>query len=143
MIDWKNLLGDIKAVLTAILAVLTTIAAILQLLKPALLIVLLAATVVVPNGGIIWFLMYKAAQNSDRIGEPAVFLSLVAQSTIVISIYTVVWGTLLYPKYPSQLRPYFMKQSQTTPQPSDGGQDQPAGEPSSQNHDAQQPTGND
>jgi len=54
----------------------------------------------------VWFFMYLAAENSNRIKESAVFLSLIAQSTAIISLYVFAWGAWLYPK----LKPWFRNQ---------------------------------
>jgi hypothetical protein len=93
MTNLKDTLKEIGIVTGSILTILTTLSAILKILKPFLLFLLFLATVLIPNGAIIWLLMYATAENANRITEPETFLSLVAQATAVVSIYTFVWIT--------------------------------------------------
>ena len=56
------------------------------------------AILTVPNLLIIWSALYVAALNHDRLWEAGVFLALVAQVTVAVSLYTFLWGVWLYPK---------------------------------------------
>jgi len=68
-----------------------------KVLKPCVKILIFMGTQVVPNGIIVWTVLYRAAENSNRLTEPSVFLSLIAQATIFISLYAIVWGMWLFP----------------------------------------------
>ena len=52
----------------------------------------------IPNWLIIWYVLYVAALNHDRLWEAGFFLALVAQATVAVSLYTFLWGVWLYPK---------------------------------------------
>jgi hypothetical protein len=80
----------------------------MKLKRPLQILLILLATVVIPDGLMVWLTMYMSAQNVDRVREPAVFLSLTFQLTAALSIYTVLWGIWLYPK----LRPWLRFQMQ-------------------------------
>jgi hypothetical protein len=109
MANLRDALDEFNEILLLIVAILGAIAALLKrikVLKPLIVCVLFLATVVIPAGSIAWFFMYLAAENSSRITEPAVFLSLVAQSTAAVSLYAFFWGMWLYPR----LKPWFRNQ---------------------------------
>jgi membrane protein implicated in regulation of membrane protease activity len=76
-----------------------------KLRKPLWILLVLLATVVIPDGIMVWLVMYISAQNIDRVREPTVFLSLTFQLTAALSLYTVFWGLWLYPKLKPWLRP--------------------------------------
>jgi membrane protein implicated in regulation of membrane protease activity len=69
-----------------------------RLLKPLAVLVICSATIVIPVGSVVWLFLYLAAENAARITESAVFLSLVGQSTALISLYVLAWTLLLYPR---------------------------------------------
>jgi len=89
-----------------------------RILKPSFKLLVFLGTLVVPNGVIVWLFLYRAAENPNRLAEPPVFLSLIAQATIVISLYTVIWGMWLYPR----LRPLLLGQKQSVQQSSGSSQ---------------------
>ena len=76
-----------------------------RLQKPLLTLLIYLTTVVIPNGLMVWMFMYVAAQNTDRIRQPIVFLLLTLELTAAISLYTVFWSLWLYPK----LRPWLQR----------------------------------
>jgi hypothetical protein len=53
-----------------------------KILKPSMKLLAFLGTQIIPNGIIVWLLLYVAAKNSNRLMEPLVFLSLIAQATI-------------------------------------------------------------
>lgn len=97
----------VGAVLGAILTILTTMINIYKSLKPFFGPVVVWGTVVIPQGLLIWYWMYIAVLNSNRIGENKVFIALIVQLTLLISIYTFCWGKWIYPK----LKQWLEKQS--------------------------------
>lgn len=115
-------LQDIIVILTAVTAVIAGILKLFgklteawntilkpvwnMILKPLLKLLIFLGTVVVPTGIILWLFMELAAKNHSRLGEQLVFLSLVSQPTVLISLYALFWGMWLYPR----LRPLFGKQ---------------------------------
>jgi hypothetical protein len=122
--DIIEILKKITTLITGILALIVSILALFGKLtevwntirKPLLKLLIFSGTVVAPNGIILWFFMDLAAQNHSRLGERLVFLSLVAQPTLFISLYAFCWGKWLYP----WLRPLFGKQDRVAKQlPSD------------------------
>jgi len=116
-----KMLGNIVGILAAITAVLGALLALFgrlgevrerilkptwnKLRKPLLILLILLATVVMPNGFMVWLVMYVTAQNTDRVREPTVFLSLTLELTAALSLYTIFWGLWLYPKLRPWLRP--------------------------------------
>jgi hypothetical protein len=123
MANLRDTLEEVKGILLVIVAILGALAALfekLKVLKPLIVCVLFLATVIVPAGSMAWFFTYLAAENSNRIKEPVVFLSLVAQSTAAVSLYAFFWGMWLYPR----LKPWFRNQVRSVPQPSEEGQAQ-------------------
>lgn len=105
--DFLQQLIYVGAVLGAILVILKTLIDIYKSLKPFLGPVVVWGTIVVPYGLLIWYWMYIAVINSTRIGEKQVFISLIIQLTLLISIYTFCWGKWIYPK----LKQWLEKQS--------------------------------
>lgn len=70
--------------------------------KPALRLLLLALTQIVPVGSIIWNFMYVAALDSERLTERVFFLLIVIYPTLLICAYEVFWGIGFYPRlYPA------------------------------------------
>jgi hypothetical protein len=118
MTDLRDTLEEFKGILVAIVAILGAIAALLRMLRPLIVCVLFLATVIVPSGSIVWFFMYVAAENSNRINESIIFLSLVAQLSAAVSLYTFLWGMWLYPS----LKPWFRNQVRSIPKSSEEGQ---------------------
>jgi hypothetical protein len=50
------------------------------------------------NAVVIWYLLYFAAINANRLWEVGVFLALFAQAALVASLTTFFWGIWLHPK---------------------------------------------
>ena len=118
-----KVLGAIIAILTAVLTLSGKLAeARDKLFKPfwdkagrrMFAVATVPASVIVPDGFLAWLFLYVAAENADRIREPAAFLSLTLEMVVVVSGYTLVWGMWLYPR----LRPWVKRQIQSRPQPS-------------------------
>ena len=109
-----KILGSIGGIIAAIIAVLGGLLALFgklgevwerilrptwnKLQKPILIFLIVLATVGIPDGFMVWLVMYVVAQNADRIRDPTVFLSLTFQLTVILSLYTVFWGLWLYPR---------------------------------------------
>jgi hypothetical protein len=86
------------AILAAILALLKTLADLYKFLNPFLGPIVFWGSILVPHGLIIWYWMYLAAINSNRIREGQVFIWLIIQLTLLTSIYTFIWSKWFYPK---------------------------------------------
>ncbi len=116
--DMLRILAPITAFLVAVAALLKAIVEIvkaLKELKPStkyLKYLVIIATQIVPVGVVIWYFMYWAAENSGRLTEPVVFLLLVAESTMLISLYEFIWGVWFYPR----LKSLPVKREQNEPQ---------------------------
>jgi hypothetical protein len=101
----KNL-KDIAAIITAITALIAAVLALFQnsvklwskILWPLIKLLSFLGTLAVPIGIILWFFMGLAAENSSRLDEQVVVLSLVGQATVAIFIYALFWGMVLCPK---------------------------------------------
>ena len=127
MANLRDTLEEFKEILLVIVAILAAIAALLEglkVLKPFIVCVLFLATVIIPAGSIAWFFMYLAAENSNRIKESVVFLSLVAQSTAAVSRYAFFWGMWLYPRLKPRLKPWSRNQVRSILKSSEEGQAQ-------------------
>lgn len=101
MVTSQDLLQQILlygAILAAILALLKTLADLYKFLKPFLGPIVFWGSILVPHGLIIWYWMYLAAINSNRIREGQVFIWLIIQLTLLTSIYTFIWNKWVYPK---------------------------------------------
>jgi hypothetical protein len=79
-----------------------------KILKPGLKFLGFGATLIIPSGIIMWYFLYLAAKNSNRLGEPVVLLWLIVQSTLALSAYGIIWGVWLCPKFLS----FLVKQDQ-------------------------------
>lgn len=82
-------------------ALATTLGALWQLvksLKPAINFLAFLGTQIIPNGFIVWFWLYHAALNANRLTEPAVFFSLAGEELAVLVIYNFFWAFWLYPR---------------------------------------------
>ena len=104
----------VVALLTAILQLIKKIEEVWKKLRPSIKYLVLVATQIIPTGTVIWYFMYWAAQNPSRLTEPVVFLLLIAESTILVSLYALFWGVWLYPKLQS-----FVRQERNAQRPSD------------------------
>ena len=127
MANLRDTLEEFAEILLVIVAILTSIAALLKklevlksLIVRVLFCILFLATAVIPTGSIVWFFMYLAAENSNRIRESVVFLSLIAQLTAAVSLYVFLWGMWLYPR----LKPWFRNQVRSILKSSEKGQAQ-------------------
>ncbi len=69
-----------------------------KLIFPIIKRLLFFATHAIPDGLIVWWILYWAAQHPSRLTEPGVFLSLLGQATLYISVYGIFWGVWIYPK---------------------------------------------
>jgi len=97
----------IGGLLAAILEVLGKLKQVWEILKPSIKYLAFLGSQIIPNGAIMWIFLYSAAENSNRLAEPQVFLLLVGEVTIALSLCAVFWGMWFYP---SLLRPLFVKQ---------------------------------
>ncbi len=116
MPDLQDVLKQVGSITAAIVALVGLFAAIVKLwdklrqlwkgiieplwnnaLKPVAKWLAFLGTQFVPNGIVVWVLLYKTAAIADRVSEPAVFLALVAEATVAISAYAIVWGIWLCP----------------------------------------------
>ncbi len=104
-----DFLAPITAFLVAVAGLLKAIVEVLKALKELKLstkflkYLVVTATQIVPTGIVIWYFMYWAAENSGRLTEPVVFLLLVAELTLLISLYELLWGVWFYPGLKSLL----------------------------------------
>lgn len=100
---------DLKDITTVLAAFAAMIAAALALFRnivklwnnmlwPFTRILAFLGTLAVPTGIIIWFFMDLAAENSSRLDEQVVILSLAAQETAAVFLFALFWGMLLCPK---------------------------------------------
>ncbi len=114
--DTLKTIRDIIEILAAIVAGVTTTWALLKRERVLLALIVASLTIIIPQGFLIWSLVHLAAENSDRLAEPAIFLRLIGWYTAFVSLYTLVWtycwGRWVYPR----LRPWHEKQHQSTPQ---------------------------
>lgn len=81
---------------------------------------LVYATLIVPLIYIPWSILYQAAENANRLREPAVFLSLWAWISAPISIYALVWGIWIYPKLKAWTSKRHKNLKPIKPSPADG-----------------------
>lgn len=88
----------IGAILGAILTLFKTLADLFTFLKPFLSPMVFWGSILVPQGMIVWYWMYLAAINANRIAESRVFIWLVIQLTLLISAYTFAWSKWVFPK---------------------------------------------
>jgi hypothetical protein len=100
-----NDIENINDLLQKILIGLTTVSGIFALLrnffeqlKPCINVIAFLGTQIIPNGLIVWYLLYLSAINTHRITKPNILLLLVLQATAAIVIYNLIWGIWLYPK---------------------------------------------
>jgi len=101
MINSQDLLQQLAiaaAILGAILALLKALADLIQFLKPYFSPIIFLSSIIIPHGLIIWYWMYLAAINANRISEGMVFIYLIIQLTLLTSFYTFAWSKWLYPK---------------------------------------------
>jgi hypothetical protein len=54
-------------------------------------------SIAVPNGILVWFMMFLVGQNLGQILSPTVFYSIILQTTLLVSIYSFLWGVWLAP----------------------------------------------
>jgi hypothetical protein len=54
-------------------------------------------TLAIPNGMIVWWYHYQVAKNPRQILEPSVFLLVIFQITLFVSLYSLAWGVWLVP----------------------------------------------
>ncbi len=104
-------LGAVTTLLKLIIEILRIVPP--GILKKCLKYLAMIATQIAPIGMVIWYFMYKAAENSNRLTELVVFLLLIAESTILISLYEVIWGVWFLPK----LKPVERDPSNNPPTP--------------------------
>ncbi|MFH1633847.1 MAG: hypothetical protein ABIG63_07520 [Chloroflexota bacterium] len=136
MTNWEDIIEKWKAILILVtsflLAAITLLATIKKLREAiraffgeeAIRFLVIAATVIIPNVVIAWIFMYFVATKPNRIAETTVFLQLVLQLTVIISVSTFLWGSWVYPK----TKIWLQTQSQDNLQPSQekeskGGED--------------------
>jgi hypothetical protein len=121
IMDWKNSIGEITAIVVGIGGLLAAIwfawgkwekiwKNILnplwkKMIKPILKFMIVAITLVVPNGLIIGFLLYRVAlfyweirRVDFIITNQAVFIQLVALQTVLVSLYSYLWFILFFSK---------------------------------------------
>ncbi|MBK8903650.1 MAG: hypothetical protein IPM53_20880 [Anaerolineaceae bacterium] len=99
-------LKNIATVVTAITALLAAILALFQklgefwnkILFPALKFIGFGATLIVPNGTIVWFFFDQTARVSTRLTEQPVIIALVVQLTVSVSVYALFWGLWILPR---------------------------------------------
>jgi hypothetical protein len=76
-----------------------------KLIYPLLKRMLFFLTQALPNGLIVWWVLYWAAEHPARLTEPGVFLSLLGQATLLASIYGIFWGMVVYPSVKCLIAP--------------------------------------
>jgi len=110
--DFVSLVGPITALLLALTALLDLVskgqkplAALWPGIRRGTWYLLLVASQVLPVGGVIWYFMYFAAMNPDRLTEKAFFLLLVTYPTVLIILFEVFWGIGFYPRLLSNSKP--------------------------------------
>lgn len=59
--------------------------------------VLLFLSLAIPNGLFVWFMVFQIGKNPRQILEPAIFFLVILQITILVSIYSFIWGFWLVP----------------------------------------------
>lgn len=103
--DMLSLLPPIITEVSIVVALLTVVIQLIEkskelwsISRPATKYLLWLTTQVIPIGMVIWYYMYWAVEYSERFTEPGVFLLLIAEPTVIVVCYEVVWGTWLYPK---------------------------------------------
>ena len=96
-----------------------------KILKPGVKLIAFLGTLVIPTGAIVWLFLYKAAVNSNRLGEPLVFLFVIAQVTGFTSLYAIIWARWICPWLRPLLLdwvPSILKRKQGVQQSSGGNQ---------------------
>lgn len=69
-----------------------------NIVKPVLKFVAIALTLILPNGIIVWYFIFRIAEDwAPIISNSDVFLPVVAWLTISVSVYSLFWGMWLYP----------------------------------------------
>ena len=125
--ETAKVIGGIALILTAILTLFGKLGETwnkilkplwYKILKPSIKLLAFLGTQIIPNGIIVWILLYSAAGNSIRLAEPQVFLSLITQATVAVSLYAIVWGIWLCP----WLRPLLVNQKRSAQQSSGSNQ---------------------
>ena len=136
MTDWISVLKGLTAIALAIGTLLAAVLFMLgklgetwrriikplwnKIIKPFLKIMMVSATLMIPNGFMVGFVMYKVAmyyweiRSLDYIiTNPVVFVVLVVSQTVLASLYSFVWGILLYPKMQPWVYPRKSKAQQS------------------------------
>jgi len=69
-----------------------------KIMKPALKFVAISLTLIIPNGIIVWYFVFRIAEDwTPIIRNRDIFLSVVAWLTVFVSAYSLLWGMWLYP----------------------------------------------
>ena len=77
-----------------------------KVLKPILKIITALASLIIPFGSIIWYLIYWIARNQDVFLESIVLIQLLVLPTISLSLYSLFWSIVIYPRF---ILPWFKK----------------------------------
>lgn len=118
-----DLLKKIGEFFVVISAALVALGNFFKRLTPAIKLLALLASQVIPNGAIIWRFLYLAAENAARLTEPNIFLSMVGQELALILIYNLIWGIWLYPRLK---KTWFTHKKETEPKSEPGAEPTPA-----------------
>ena len=102
----EDKIKDIAAVVGAVTALIIAILALHKnviefwnkILLPLAKFLAFLGILVIPIGVIVWFFFDLAARNSNRLEEHIVFLALIAQVTVAVSVYALFWGIWVYPR---------------------------------------------
>lgn len=54
-------------------------------------------TLAIPNGLLIWFMIFQVGKNPRQILVPSVFFLVILQITLLVSAYSFVWGVWFAP----------------------------------------------
>lgn len=111
--DIVSFLSILAGIITASAAIITGTLKIIQMLPKLLGIIknsfaykallngikylLFFLSLALPNGMLVWLMMFEVAKNIKRILEPVVFFAVIIQITLFVSVYSFLWGTWLVP----------------------------------------------
>lgn len=99
-------LGAIAGIITSSIVIARRLPILLKLVKDSFLYrsllkgiiyLLYFLSLAIPNGLLVWFMVFQVGKNARQILNPVVFFSVIIQITMLVSVYSFVWGAWLAP----------------------------------------------
>jgi hypothetical protein len=99
-------LGAIAGIITSSIVIARRLPVLLKLVKDSVLYrsllngiiyLLYFSSLAIPNGLLVWFMVFQVGKNARQLLNPAVFFSVIVQITMLVSVYSFVWGVWLAP----------------------------------------------